>query len=401
MIQKSFDSIAKEDIEALIENGVLESKTLEYKQELPGGSDRERKEFLADVSSFGNASGGDILYGVKAAVDENGKKTGAPERAAPITGKTADEVKLDLEKRLEHGLAPRLPVQIKEIMGWDNDTRGFIILIRVHRSFASPHMMIYKGASRFYSRNSAGKYRLDVQELRSAFLATDSQGERIRRFQQDRLSRIVADETPVPLSSPHRLVLHMIPLGSFLNRERLDLSNRDGLSTSFKPIGSYGGNRRYNVDGLLTCSGERDGIAGQHGYCQLFSDGSIESVYSNVLLRGEAGGRRNIPSAEYEAYLMRGISSYLEGYRQLDLAPPMMISLALLGCKGAIMSVRGFVWPEEQHPIDRDTVLLPDVVIDSLDVDVPKEMKPIFDAVWNACGYPCSQNYDENGEWTR
>ena len=85
MIQKDFDAITKADIDALIADAVNESKTLEYKQELPPKLKGERKEFLADVSSFGNASGGDIIYGIKAAIDETGKKTGAPESVAPLS----------------------------------------------------------------------------------------------------------------------------------------------------------------------------------------------------------------------------------------------------------------------------------------------------------------------------
>jgi len=76
MIQKQIDAISKSDIDELIANSDNESKTLEHKQELPGNSDKDKKEFLADVSSFANASGGDILYGVVAQVDEDGKKTG-------------------------------------------------------------------------------------------------------------------------------------------------------------------------------------------------------------------------------------------------------------------------------------------------------------------------------------
>ena len=56
---------------------------------------------------------------------------------------------------------------------------------------------------------------------------------------------------------------------------------------------------------------------------------------------------------------------------------------------------RDFDW----HPIDRDTVILPDAVIESLDVNVSQALKPIFDAVWNACGFPCSFNYDKDGQW--
>jgi len=149
VIQKSFDAVDKADVDALIANAVSESKTLEYKQRLPGHSNDDKKEFLHDVSSFGNASGGDILYGVKAAAEKNGKKTGAPERVVPITEETADEAKLRLENMIRDCIKPRLPVQIKEITGWDDTSDGFVILVRIPKSFTSPHMMIFKGASRF------------------------------------------------------------------------------------------------------------------------------------------------------------------------------------------------------------------------------------------------------------
>ena len=220
MIQKQFDAITKADIDALIAHGVNESKTLEYKRELPGNPDGQKKEFLADVTSFGNALGGDIIFGIRAAVGADGKKSGAPESVQPITGTTPDEAKLCLEETIRNGIEPRMQVQIREITGWGEDGHDFLILIRIPQSFASPHMVTFKGTSRFFSRNSAGKYQLDVNEIRTAFLATDSQAERITRFRQDRLDKIVADETPVALSSPHGVVLHVIPIRPFLNNER-------------------------------------------------------------------------------------------------------------------------------------------------------------------------------------
>ena len=44
-----------------------------------------------------------------------------------------------------------------------------IVLVRIPRSWVSPHMVTHKGTSRFFARNSAGKYQLDVSELRTAF----------------------------------------------------------------------------------------------------------------------------------------------------------------------------------------------------------------------------------------
>jgi hypothetical protein len=51
------------------------------------------------------------------------------------------------------------------------------------------------------------------------------------------------------------------------------------------------------------------------------------------------------------------------------------------------------------QPMESDVAILPPVQIGSLDEEVPTVMKPIFDAVWNACGYPRSYNYTENGTW--
>lgn len=406
MIQKNFEDVGKDDIDSLITNSVCEIKTLEYKQELTGKKDVDKKEFLADVSSFANASGGDILFGVKAEVDQNGKKTGAAERISPIEGVTSDETKLRLEEMIRNGIAPRLPVQIKEISGWNENGNGYVILIRIPNSFASPHVVSYKGSSRFYSRHSAGKYQLDVQELRSAFLATDSQADRIKQFRQDRLAKIIADETPAVLTTPHRLVLHMVPIASFLNNSRINLSGMSTLKSSFPPIGAYGCFCRYNLDGFLTHSTSREDGIENRTYCQLFFDGSIEAVDSD-LLRGKNGakvsnGVGGIASIAYEKNLIESIKQYLESYKQLGIEAPIAISLAILQCKGSFLYVnpRRMSFEDDVNTIDRDVAILPDVVIDSLDVDVTNVMKPIFDAVWNACGYQQSFNYDTKGVWS-
>ncbi len=65
VFSKQFDSIVAADLQALVDNSVSETKTLEYKESLPGNSDGDKKEFLADVSSFANASGGYIIFGMK------------------------------------------------------------------------------------------------------------------------------------------------------------------------------------------------------------------------------------------------------------------------------------------------------------------------------------------------
>jgi hypothetical protein len=48
-------------LDSLVRDGVEERRRLEYKRALPGGTDDEKKEFLADTSSFANAAGGDLI----------------------------------------------------------------------------------------------------------------------------------------------------------------------------------------------------------------------------------------------------------------------------------------------------------------------------------------------------
>jgi hypothetical protein len=50
--------------------------------------------------------------------------------------------------------------------------------------------------------------------------------------------------------------------------------------------------------------------------------------------------------------------------------------------------------------IDRDMLLLPDVLIETYTPDMPTLLRPLFDAVWNAAGWERSINYDEKGKWT-
>src|SRR5947208_16448298 len=66
MIPNRLDAITEADLLSLISNGGMEGKTIEFKRELPGGQDADKKEFLADVSSFANTSGGDLVFGVRA-----------------------------------------------------------------------------------------------------------------------------------------------------------------------------------------------------------------------------------------------------------------------------------------------------------------------------------------------
>src|SRR5262249_6841036 len=152
--------------------------------------DRDKKEFLADVSSCANASGADLIYGV-AATD------GVPTEARGLVGLNVDAEMLRLEKLIPGGgeaPIPRFP--ISSVAGFPD---GPVLIVRVPKSWASPHMVVFQNTSRFYTRNNAGKHQLDVAEIRAAFSISESVTERVQNFRADRLSKVVSDEGPVRL----------------------------------------------------------------------------------------------------------------------------------------------------------------------------------------------------------
>ena len=71
MIGKKLDDIKESDLKMLVDDRVREGKTIEYKTSLNLKNEKNKLEFLKNVSSFANASGGDLIYGIKEGSGEN------------------------------------------------------------------------------------------------------------------------------------------------------------------------------------------------------------------------------------------------------------------------------------------------------------------------------------------
>src|SRR5579863_6424451 len=103
-----FDTLSAVHLTALIESGLAESRTIEYKRELPGLGDEGRRDFLAQVTSFANAGGGDLVYGIRA-------EEGVPREIAAIADES-DGTTLRWESVIRDGVQPRIPgVRVRAI----------------------------------------------------------------------------------------------------------------------------------------------------------------------------------------------------------------------------------------------------------------------------------------------
>ena len=388
MLNKVLEQLELKDLESLIQNSVSEGKSIEYKLSLPGNSDKDKKEFLADVSSFANTLGGDLIFGIK---EEKGV-------AKKIEGISISDVDAEIRKYdnlIRDGIEPRIQIAIRPIPVNENKT---ILIMRINKSWTGPHRVKFQGHDKFYARNSAGKYALDTMELRTAFNLSDTLIDKIRIFRTERITALMSDDTPIPFYEGGKIILHLIPLDAFSPNFRINFRSIADISTLLKPIYSSGWNNRINLEGILTYSG---GENSSHSYVQLYRNGIIEAVEGLFLSTKKTMELKEkyIPSIAYERELLKSLPIFLKVLRDLNVNPPIFIFLTITGIKGFKMHVDPFKYFTSSYQIDKDVLLLPESLIETYDTEPKEILKPMFDLIWNACGFNGSFNFDENGNW--
>lgn len=391
MIQKALEQIKKEDIESLVNAKVSEKRTLDYKQHWPDNSSEGRREFLYDASSFANALGGDLVFGIEDERDAEGKATGLPASACGVAISNVSTEIARCENLIKDGISPRI-----QGIGWQV-VEGFhvgpVIVMRVPKSLFLPHMVIFGGMARFYGRNSTGKYPMDIGEIRSAFVESTAIGERLKAFRNERLAKIMGGDTLLGSVVTPKIVVHLVPLASLgLTPSHEVTRQAAGLLEFLPPMKgtSYGGH--YNFDGYLVSSPKSG------SYVQVFRSGIIEAA-AHPFLGDPETYKNQIPSIGLERTILGAVSKYLEAQNRLSMPLPIFVAVSLLGVRHYRMPIRGR-FANEGQPIDRDNLLLPEVLIEEYGPRFATYLRPSFDALWQACGHEQDLNYDdEDGDW--
>ena len=384
MLTKPIAEVNESDLRALIDVGVTESKTLEFKRELPDTSNSGKVKFLRSVTAFANTNGGDLIYGMSA-VD------GIARELVPLAMPSRDHVLQRLENLCADGVEPRLSGVAFHWVTLSGG--GHALLIRVARSWNAPHRVTAGDHSHFYSRNSAGNSPMDVTELRRAFVSGGELTDRIRAFREGRLFTISAGQAPMRLRTGAICVLHVIPIQAFTTDRRIDVASGAAAINQIHPMGASGYNDRLNLDGRLTYRNQRDDTT--LAYAQLFRNGIIESVS----VHAPYDGGLYVGSLAYERDILRALNSYLPALNTLQFEPPVFVFFSLVGVNGYRLGVGTQFFASDGYAADRDVLAFPEVQVSDWSTKPESVMRPIFDMVWNAFGYQRSFNYTENGEW--
>lgn len=380
---KPLQNIDENDLLSLVDDSVSESKTIDYKRQLPDNSHEGKREFLADISAFANTSGGFIIYGM----DE---QKGEASELIGLDVNDMDAEILKLSNIAQSSIEPRIPSLNFLPVALSTDKHA--IVASIPKSWIAPHVVNFKKHWRIYSRNSGGKYPLDISEVRSLIIASETLRERKRNFRLERISKIISNEAPISLKSEPKMILTVIPLSAFDNYDQFDLNK---IEENVRIKRAFGEHHRYNIDGYLSYY-QRDDLT---KYTQLFRNGIIEHMHANLHESTPDNSKKLIQSKRFEQTLMKMMDYFISIYKSTGIEPPFVIFLNMLGFKDYSMNVQYDYYITDEYPVDRNNLMTPEILLQNLNANPRQFMRPMIDAVWNAAGWHQSPSYDESGEW--
>lgn len=392
MIPVSLDNIDVASLQRLIDQQRSEDHNIEYKERLPGNADSEKVPWLLKpICSFANSEGGDLVLGMRSDQGRPAELVGVD-----FGAEGADAALLRLDQTLRSSIEPAVAgVRIKVISVEEGRQ---IVVVRVPKSWTAPHRV--KSNRMFYARGAAGSFELDVPQLRQAFLLSDGVQREVENFRAERLAKIVAGETPVPLKQGLKMVVHVLPLSSFTSGKAVPAERFSENPHHMGPPDAAGSSWQLGLDGMTVY--EVGGDEPSRTYSQFFREGRAEFVRTFEARGG--GEERYLPSTYYENLCIKSVRAAVQRLNEFDLGAPLYIGLSLINAKGYRLGVSqmvAFMNDRELRPFDRQHMLFPMIEVQDVALDASKFLRPAFDLVWNAGGMPKSLNYDDDGNWSR
>lgn len=318
---------------------------------------------------------------------------GVPSALRGIEVLSVDAVRLRIEHLCRGGVQPRLPQIEVKFIALEKDRQ--VLVIHVPRSWAAPHRVTIGKHAHFYGRKT-GSYPLDVDEPRTAFLQTRGIGDKARDFRSARLQRIAAGETPVPVSSAGKLILHVMSMSMSMSAFDANSSASTVPSQAqrhrFAPIGWVRSSSHLNFDGYVSYS---NSTTPSVAYTQQFRSGIVEAMLAFEKHRDE---RWYLVPQWYELLLINWTREYASALAELGSAPPYFVFLSFLGIGDFQLTGNSGSTYLHQRKLDRQNLILPTALLEDTR-DINPIMRSLFDMVWNAFGLERSQYFDEASQW--
>jgi hypothetical protein len=393
LVDVHLDQISEGDLQRLIATQAPESVYIDYKEITYGPSGDQHREFLADISSFANTVGGDLIIGMTEA-------SGIPTGFKPFPDYPDAELRR-LDDMARTGLQPRISnLQTRAVPA----PGGYVIVVRIPRSYTQPHRVIHSNSNRFWARSSASpkRYEPNVEELRRIFNEAPLIADRIRAFRTDRLVKIAAQETPITLAGSCLLALHIIPYSSVGIGTALSVAELESDWRRFPPLGrpySHAVRRHVNFDGFVVLANPQD--SGKYAaYAQVFRSGIVEAV-STIERRNRNGP---VFASDVDKYCVASAKAYINALTKFGTGYPIAVIASLLGVKGRSLEsgVDNLYPPYGEQQIDRDQLHFTECVVESSPAtysECAAGLRRLIEQIWNSAGFADQQSINDNGVW--
>ena len=180
--------VRAENVHALVAGAVPEDFDLDFKIQMYGTSDAEKRDLASDVAAMANLAGGVILIGVEE--NEHAQAIAAP--GVPMS----DEVDRRI-LQVVSGISPVPSVAVRRVPVGDDPAHGFVMIL-VPRSLAAPHAVTVNGTSlRFPIRHGTTTRFMQAPEVATAFrqraLAQNEQPDRAAVVEREADARLAED----------------------------------------------------------------------------------------------------------------------------------------------------------------------------------------------------------------
>ncbi len=388
---------SSQDIQAWVAQKRLETERLDFKERY-GRSDKDKREFLKDITAMANSSGGTLVIGVSDKRDRADKVVGVGDNDLQIQ----DMENLIRDCVHEPLLGWRIyPVLVQE----DRDDVKTVVVVEVPASFSKPHMFEYGGRTHkyFYRRSGRNNNPMSMSEIRNAVLEQESAVRRLEEFRKQRAAvldgraqghpALLVSATPVPVDV-QRFTAPQAK--AFLENKRVSLKDRRGEVIATMPVTRYYAGLGYSINGALI---DVDGIEITELWRSGYFEFSITNLDDHRFFRRD---RENaLVSHMYELPALLVLLSKFASMIATEAAAYNLVEFRMMlrRCSGMHLSFEDPLVDPPQGRIRAD---------EEVDIryfayspeDFGKAAKHVADVLFNGFGASRCPMVDESGQWT-
>ncbi|MCU5584565.1 ATP-binding protein [Bacillus toyonensis] len=374
---KPIDQVTLEDIQNLVDEGVMENRLLDYKRDIPDNIRGDyKREFCKDIVAFANTEGGTLIYGIEEIEDSQPNIVGVEiSNIDTFLQQATSVIRTNIEPALYDFKFNPIPI------GQENK---YVLCIDISKSWAGPHAVkVGDFTYRFFTRVNTSNVGLDIPGIQNNFLSNEELTNKIRSFPKERNLQILTKENTLPMEGPF-LSLHLIPRQSFTATTNIDLQRVEDSSKLLSPIFAGKYDYRYNLDGYMYYSAPE---GTNPTYNQIFRNGILEIV-TNRSISLNSHNVDNIRGSEIILELIHAIPRFIEFYKSVGINTDIYGFLSFYNIKSHKLHTGVDISPEEitQHYINLPEFIIKNEYMENIQSHLKDILQFPLDVLWNAFG---------------